>query len=92
MSPLANPIAVVEIRVAGVAIADKSLVMATTGTQRPCPATVAVVLAVDPALLQELAPLFHINTCIDMADDVVIRIDKTVARSDVAGGANPYHP
>ena len=54
--PLADPVAVVEIGVAGVAVADEGLVMAAARAERPGPARLALVLRAESLFEVEFSP------------------------------------
>ena len=58
IGPVPDPIAVVQIGMAGVSVAHKRFVMAAAGAQRPRPARVAIVLRADVAAVEEIVLLF----------------------------------
>ena len=75
-----------QIRMTGVPITDKCLVMAAASAKRTGPAGVAIVLTVDVAAIQEVRLLGSIETSRDIAQRVRVRIDKPVTRRQVARG------
>src|ERR1700730_16640409 len=76
---------------AGIAIADERLVMASTGAERPRPALVAVVLGVDISSCEEIVLFFPVNAGGHVTQDVLIRVDKAVAGRDVPRLAHADH-
>ena len=88
VGPAANPVAVMKIGVAGVAVANEGFVMAAAGAERTRPAGVAIVLGVDIAAIEEGGLLCLVDAGGDVAEDVLVGIDEAVAGSDVAGRAD----
>src|SRR5262245_55887275 len=92
VSPPADPIAIMQIRVAGVAISDKRLEVTATRAYRPSPARMALRLALDVASLQEVSLHIPVNTRRDMAEPVRVGIHEAMTRRDVAGRAYADEP
>ncbi|KAG5736166.1 hypothetical protein E4T56_gene7607, partial [Termitomyces sp. T112] len=84
VGPFADPVAIMQIGVAGVAIADKGLVMASARAQRPRPARLARIFGADMALGQELALRLAINAAGDMAHHMAVGIGEAVAGREIA--------
>ena len=76
---------------AGIAIADERLVMASTGAQRTRPTGVAIVLTINMAAIQEVRLLGSVEAGRDVAERVGIGIDKTVAGRNVPGRPDADH-
>ncbi len=68
---------------AGIAIADERLVMASAGAQRPRPALMAVVFGVDISSSEEIILFFPVDAGGHVTQDMLIGVDKAVARCDV---------
>src|SRR5262245_41590319 len=88
IGPAANPVAIMQVRVTGVAVAHERLVIAAARAHGPRPARVALRLAGDVSALQETALHIAIHTRGDVSEPVRVGIDKTMARSDVTGRPN----
>src|ERR1700733_11450968 len=84
ISPVPDPVAVVEIGVAGVAVTHKCFVMAPAGTDRPGPAGVAIVLCANVPAVQEILLLCPVDAGCDVPQGVLVGIDKTMAGCDIA--------
>src|SRR5271155_1922016 len=61
VGPVPDPIAVVEIGMAGIAITDERFMMASAGAQRARPTGRAIVLGIDVAAAQEISLLLAID-------------------------------
>ena len=83
IGPPADPIAIVEIGMAGIAIADERLVMASTGAKRPRPALMAVVLGIDISPGEEIILFFPVDAGGHITQDMLIGIDKAMAGRDI---------
>src|SRR5580658_8374172 len=83
IGPGADPIAVVEVGMAGIAIANECLVMATAGTQRPRPALMAVVLGINISPGKESTLLFSIHPGGHVTKHMFVGVDKAVAGRDI---------
>ena len=88
IGPVANPVAEVQIGVTGIAVADKSFVMASAGAKRPGEAGVAIIFAADVTASQEGALLLAIDSGADVAKSMLVRVHETVAGCDIARGAD----
>src|SRR5690242_13088496 len=84
VGPAADPIAVVQIRVAGVAIAHVRFVMTAAGAHRARPTGVAICLRLDVAAREEIRLACAIQTRSDVPQPVRIGIDEAMARSNIA--------
>src|ERR1700679_3803080 len=82
--PAADPIAVVKICMARIAVAHERFVMAAAGTERPCPAFMAVVLGIDISSAQKIVLLLFVDARGHIAQDMLVRVDKAMAGCDVA--------
>ena len=87
--PFANPIAKVQIRVAGIAVADECFVVASAGAQRSRKATAAIVFCADVAAGEKVALFGAIDAGRDVAERVRIGIDEAVAGRDIARRSDP---
>ena len=76
---------------AGIAIADECLVMASAGAKRSRPALMAVVLGIDISSSQKIILFFPVDAGRHITQDMLIRIDKAVAGRDVPRRANADH-
>src|SRR5277367_661050 len=76
---------------AGIAIADERLVMASTGAERPRPALVAVVFGVNISSSQEIILFFPVDAGGHVTQDMLIGIDEAMAGRDVPGRADANH-
>src|ERR1700677_2042074 len=83
IGPGADPIAVVEVGMAGIAIANEGLVMAPAGAQRPGPTLMAVVLGIDISPGKESALLFSIHPGGHVTKHMFIRVDEAMAGRDI---------
>src|SRR5262249_40634445 len=83
VGPVANPIAIVKVRMTGVTVADVCFVMAAAGAQRSSPARVTVVLCVNMAAAQEVLLLLAVDPAGDVAQRVCVGVDETMTGSDV---------
>ena len=68
---------------AGIAIADERLVMASTGAERPRPALMAVVLGVDISSREEIILFFPVDAGGHVTQDMLIGIDEAMAGRNV---------
>ena len=68
---------------AGIAIADERLVMASTCAERPRPALMAVVLGIDISSREEINLPVSVDAGGHVTQDMLIGIDEAVARCDV---------
>ena len=68
---------------AGIAIADERLVMASAGAERPRPALMAVVLGIDISSREEIILPVSVDAGGHVTQDMLIGIDEAVARCDV---------
>src|ERR1700691_2854505 len=84
VGPGADPIAVVEVGVAGIAIANECLVMAAAGTERPRPALMAVVLGINVSPGKESVLLFSIHPGGHITKNMFIGVDKAMTGRDIA--------
>src|SRR5262245_52033722 len=82
--PPANPIAVMQVRVPGVAVTDVGFVITTARTDRPRPASVTFSFAMNPAALKEIGLNLAVNSGREMTQFVRVGINETMARGDVA--------
>ena len=82
--PSPNPVAIMQIGMARVSIADESLVVAPAGAQRTGPAGVAIVLTIDMAAVEKVRLLFAVYSGRDIAQRVRIGIHKAVAGRNVS--------
>src|SRR5580698_8381041 len=91
IGPGADPIAVVEVGMAGIAIANECLVMAAAGTERPRPALMAVVLGIDISPGKKSVLLFSIHSGGHIAKNMFVGVHKAMAGRDIAGWTNTNH-
>ena len=70
IGPVANPIAVVQVRVTGIAIAHERFMMAPSGADRARPASMAIVFGVDMSAVEKVGLLFAIDSGGDVAQRV----------------------
>ena len=84
IGPGADPISVVEVGMAGSAIANECFVMAAAGTQRPRPALMAVVLGIDISPGKKSALLFSIHPGGHVTKNMFVGVDKAMAGGDIA--------
>src|ERR1700728_3911636 len=83
IGPGADPITVVEVRMAGIAVANECLVMAAAGTQRPRPTLVAVVLGINISPAKESVLLFSIHPGSHITKHMFVGVDKAMAGRDI---------
>src|SRR4051812_831909 len=84
VGPAADPLAVMQVRPRGLAVAHVRLVVAAAGTQRPRPADRTVGLVGDMVLLQECRLFVPIDAVGDGAEFVCVRPREAVAQRDIA--------
>ena len=72
-----------QIGMARVSVANERFVMTAARAQWARPATVAIVFGVDMSATQKISLLFTINTGRDVAERVLIGIDKPMARRNI---------
>src|SRR5262249_39330242 len=82
--PSANPVAVMQVRAPGVAVADVGFVITATGTDGPRPAGVAFGLAMDAAAFEKIRLDLVVNAGRKMSELVRVGIHETMAGRDVA--------
>ena len=68
---------------AGIAIADECLVMASTSAERPRPALMAVVLGIDISSSEEIILFLPVDAGGHVTQDMLIGVDKAMAGRDV---------
>ena len=83
-SPVADPVAVMQIGVAGIAVAHECLVVAAARAQRTSPAAMAVVLGVDMTFFKEILLFAAIKAGRDMSKGMIVGIGETMTRRQVA--------
>ena len=76
---------------AGIAIADERLVMASTGAQRPRPALMAVVLGINISSCEEIILLLPVDAGGHVTQDMLIGIDEAMAGCNVPGRPDADH-
>src|SRR3954447_20024913 len=89
VGPPANPLAVVQVRVAGVAVSRVRLVIAPARAQRACPAHAAVGLVRDVVLLEKRRLGAAIDSVADAANFVLVAAGEAMAERHVAVGCDP---
>src|SRR6476646_3885018 len=92
VGPAANPLAVVQVRVAGVAVSRVRLVVAPARAQRTCPADAAVGLVRDVVLLEKRRLRGAIDAVANAADFVRVAAGEAVAERHVAVGRDAEQP
>src|SRR5919108_2125162 len=92
VGPAADPLAVVQVRMHGRAVARVRLVVAAARTQRPRPADAAVGLVRDVMPLQEHALHIAIDAVADRPEFVGVRAGEPVAERDIAVGRDTKQP
>src|SRR4051812_41238513 len=86
VGPPADPLAIVQVRMARFAVPHVGLVIAAAGAERPRPARVAVGLVVDVVRLQEGLARRAVDPVVDRAEPVRVRPGEAVAERHVAVG------
>src|SRR5262249_48818587 len=84
IGPPADPIAVVEVGMTGVAVTDVRFVMTAAGAKRARPAGMTIVFGIDVPAAQKVFLLVPVNTRRNVSQGMAIGIDKTMTRSNVA--------
>lgn len=74
-----------QIRVAGIAVTNKSLMMTSAGTERTREAAMTIVLPFDVAPIEKLVLLFLIDAGAYIAQSMRVGIDEAMAGCDVTG-------
>src|SRR3984885_472563 len=82
IGPGADPIAVVEVGMAGIAIANECLVMAAAGTQRPRPALMAVVLGINISPGKKSTLLLSVHPGSHVTQHMFVRVYEAMAGRD----------
>ncbi len=72
----------------GIAVTHKRLMVAAARANRASPTGMAIVFRVDVAAAEKVPLLLAVHARGDMAECMLIRIDETVARRNVAGGTD----
>src|SRR5438094_6889662 len=88
IGPVADPIAVMEVGMTGVAVTDVRFVMAAAGAKRAGPAGMTIVFGVDMPAAQKIFLLIPVNTGRDVPQGMAIGIDKAMTRRNVARRPN----
>src|SRR5215471_4311423 len=87
VGPVANPVAVVQVRMTGVTVANVRFVVTAARAQRACPAGVTVVFRIDVAALEEISLFLPIKAGQDMTQGMRIGIDEPMTGRDISGGS-----
>src|SRR5206468_11632578 len=84
IGPVADPIAVVEVGMTGVAVTDVRFVMAAAGAKRAGPAGMTIGFRIDMPAAQKVFLLLPVDTGRDVSQSMAIGIDNTMTRRNVA--------
>ena len=84
VSPVANPIAVVQVGMTGITVPDESFVVTSARADRLGPARVAVVFGTDMSAIEEVRLFRAIDSSGDVSQSVLVRVHEPMARRDVA--------
>lgn len=88
--PSSNPVAIMQVCVAGLSVAHKGFVMASARAKRTSPAAMAFILRVDVAAVKKLFTLLFVDARRDMPESVLIGIDEPMARCNITRGSHTY--
>ena len=72
VSPVANPIAVVQVGMTGITVPDESFVVTSARADRPGPARVAVVFGTDMSAIEEVRLFRAIDSSGDVSQSVLV--------------------
>src|SRR5438552_6369793 len=88
IGPVADPIAVVEVGMTGVAVTDVRFVMAAAGAKQAGPAGMTIVFRIDMPAAQKVFLLLPVDTGRDLSQSTPIGIDNTMTMRNSARRRN----
>ena len=74
----------------GISVTHKCFVVAAARTQWTRPAGMAIILTVNMAASQKIILLLQVDSSGNVSEGVFIGVDKSMAGSDIARGANTH--
>src|SRR5207247_8857528 len=89
IGPVADPIAVVEVGMTGVAVTDVRFVMAAAGAKRAGPAGMTIVFRIDMPAAQKVFLLLPVDTGRGVSQSLAIGIGTTMPKRNVARRRSP---
>src|SRR5262249_1124628 len=90
VGPVADPVAIMQIGMTGIAVSDERLMVTSAGADRPSPACVAGVFGADMSAIKKGCLFRPIDSLGDVSQSVLVRIHETMTRRYVARRTDAY--